>query len=131
MKIILTDIPDDEGITSSMMVASAETRYMDALEKDDDIVMDTHPKYQMIPHDANKVAIILDEVPLIYNSKAMYQLLKKRGKISQMQCALGSTKVTQESILIDLQEFSDNKSVSSVSSIHSLDDAMIDQLFNE
>eukprot|EP00957_Ditylum_brightwellii_P000700 54995-Ditylum_brightwellii.AAC.1 len=48
-----------------------------------------------------------------------------------MSCALGSTTVNQESILIDLQEFSENKFVCSVSSIHSLDDAMIDQLFNE
>eukprot|EP00957_Ditylum_brightwellii_P109364 8342866-Ditylum_brightwellii.AAC.1 len=61
----------------------------------------------------------------------MYQLLKERGEISQMSCALGSTMVAQESILIDLQEFSDNKFVWSASSIHSIDDAMIDELFNE
>eukprot|EP00957_Ditylum_brightwellii_P030607 2319360-Ditylum_brightwellii.AAC.1 len=67
-----------------MMVASAEIRYMDALEMDGGVVMDTYPKYQMIPHGANKVV-----------------------------------------------EFSNNKSVRSVSSIHSLDDAMLDQLFNE
>eukprot|EP00957_Ditylum_brightwellii_P196898 15001842-Ditylum_brightwellii.AAC.1 len=47
-----------------------------------------------------------------------------------MSCALGSTMVAQGSILIDLQAFSDNKSVCSVSSIHTIDDAMIDQLFN-
>eukprot|EP00957_Ditylum_brightwellii_P192952 14691602-Ditylum_brightwellii.AAC.1 len=56
IKIILADIPDVDGMTSSMMVASAEIRYMDALEMVDDVVMDTHPKYQMIPHAANKVA---------------------------------------------------------------------------
>eukprot|EP00957_Ditylum_brightwellii_P111770 8525278-Ditylum_brightwellii.AAC.1 len=61
----------------------------------------------------------------------MYQLLKERGEISQMSCTFGSTTVAQESILIDLQEFSDNKFVCSVSSIRSMDDAMIDQLFNE
>eukprot|EP00957_Ditylum_brightwellii_P057915 4390784-Ditylum_brightwellii.AAC.1 len=61
----------------------------------------------------------------------MYQLLKERAKISQMSRALGSTMVAQESILVNLQEFSDNESVCSVSSIHSLDDAMIDQLFNK
>eukprot|EP00957_Ditylum_brightwellii_P061869 4695127-Ditylum_brightwellii.AAC.1 len=61
----------------------------------------------------------------------MYGLLKERGEISQMSCALRSTTVVQESVLIDLQEFSDNKSVCSVSSINSMDDAMIDQLFNE
>eukprot|EP00957_Ditylum_brightwellii_P036421 2757425-Ditylum_brightwellii.AAC.1 len=54
MKIILTDIQDDESMSSSMMVASAEIRYIDALEIDNDVVMDTHPKYQMIPHDANE-----------------------------------------------------------------------------
>ena len=48
-----------------------------------------------------------------------------------MSCALGSTTVAQESILIDCQEFSDNESVCSISSIHSIDDAMIDELFNE
>ena len=131
MKIILADIQDDEGMTSSMMVASAEIRYMDALEMDDDVAMDTHPKYQMIPHDANKVASILGEVSPLYDSKTMYQLLKEKGEINQMSCALGSTTVAQESILIDLQEFSDNELVCSVSSIHSLDDAMIDELFNE
>eukprot|EP00957_Ditylum_brightwellii_P130424 9949290-Ditylum_brightwellii.AAC.1 len=56
MKIILADIPDDEGMTSSMIIASAEIRCMDALEKDDDVAIDTHPKYQMIQYDANKVA---------------------------------------------------------------------------
>eukprot|EP00957_Ditylum_brightwellii_P088730 6756962-Ditylum_brightwellii.AAC.1 len=56
VKIGLADIPDDEGMASSMMVDSAEIRYMDALEMDDDVTTDTHPKYQMIPHDANKVA---------------------------------------------------------------------------
>eukprot|EP00957_Ditylum_brightwellii_P043075 3263312-Ditylum_brightwellii.AAC.1 len=95
MKIILADIPDDKGMASSIMVASAEIRYMDALEIDDDVVMDTHPKCQIISHDANKVAI------------------------------------AQESILIDLQEFSDKECVCSVSSINSMDDAMIDQLFSE
>ena len=130
-KIILADIQDDEGMTSSMMVASAEIRYMDALEMDDDVVMDTHPKYRMIPHDANKVVSILGEVSPLCNSKAMYQLLKERGEISHMSCALGSTTVAQESILIDCQEFSDNESVCSISSIHSLDDAMIDELVNE
>eukprot|EP00957_Ditylum_brightwellii_P128074 9767983-Ditylum_brightwellii.AAC.1 len=61
----------------------------------------------------------------------MYQLLKERGKISQMFCVLGSTTVAQESILIDIQEFSDNKHVCSASSIQSMDDEMIDQLFSE
>eukprot|EP00957_Ditylum_brightwellii_P072580 5515757-Ditylum_brightwellii.AAC.1 len=61
----------------------------------------------------------------------MYQLLKERGEISQMSCALGSTMVTQESILIDHQEFSDNKSVTSTHSVHTMDDAMVDQLFSE
>eukprot|EP00957_Ditylum_brightwellii_P169942 12935138-Ditylum_brightwellii.AAC.1 len=56
MKIILADIQDDDNMNSSMMVASAEIRYMDTLEMDDGVVMDTPPKYQMIPHDANKVA---------------------------------------------------------------------------
>eukprot|EP00957_Ditylum_brightwellii_P015541 1171964-Ditylum_brightwellii.AAC.1 len=59
MKIILADIPDDEGMASSIMIASAEMRYMDALEMDDDIAIDTHPTYQMIPHDENEVASIL------------------------------------------------------------------------
>eukprot|EP00957_Ditylum_brightwellii_P120732 9209432-Ditylum_brightwellii.AAC.1 len=61
----------------------------------------------------------------------MFQLLKERGEISQMFCILGSTTVAQESILIDHQEFSDNESVYSVSSINSMDDAMIDELFSE
>eukprot|EP00957_Ditylum_brightwellii_P173015 13172139-Ditylum_brightwellii.AAC.1 len=61
----------------------------------------------------------------------MYQLLKERGKISYMSCTPGSTTVAQESILFDCQEFSDNESVCSVSSIHSTDDAMSDELFNE
>jgi hypothetical protein len=124
MKIILTVIPDDESMASSMMVASEEKRYIDTLETDDDVMMDTHPKYQMIPHDANKVASILGEVSPLCDSIAMYQLLKERGEISHMSCALGSTTVAQESILIDRQEFSDNESVCSVSSIHSIDDAM-------
>eukprot|EP00957_Ditylum_brightwellii_P165984 12637366-Ditylum_brightwellii.AAC.1 len=79
-----------------MMVASAEIRYIDALEMDDDVMMDTHPKNQMIPHDANKIASILGEVSSLRNSKAMYQLLKERGEINKMSCALGSTTVAQE-----------------------------------
>eukprot|EP00957_Ditylum_brightwellii_P082051 6239214-Ditylum_brightwellii.AAC.1 len=55
MKVIFTDIQDDEGMASSMMVASAEIWYMDALETDDNVVMDTHSRYQMIPNDANKI----------------------------------------------------------------------------
>eukprot|EP00957_Ditylum_brightwellii_P018557 1395240-Ditylum_brightwellii.AAC.1 len=62
MKIILADIPDDEGMASSMMVDSAEIRYMDALEMDDGVVTDIHPKYQIISHDANEVESILGEV---------------------------------------------------------------------
>eukprot|EP00957_Ditylum_brightwellii_P035744 2709918-Ditylum_brightwellii.AAC.1 len=85
----------------------------------------------MIPHDANEVASILGEVLPLCDSKAMYQLLRERGEISQMSCALGSTMVAQDSILIDLQEFSDNTYVCSVSIIHSMDDAMIGQLFSE
>eukprot|EP00957_Ditylum_brightwellii_P094640 7207461-Ditylum_brightwellii.AAC.1 len=79
-----------------MMVASAEIRYMEALEMGDGVVMDTHPKYQMIPYDTNKVASILGKVSPICDSKAMYQLLKEREEISQMPCALGSTTVAQE-----------------------------------
>eukprot|EP00957_Ditylum_brightwellii_P169371 12891302-Ditylum_brightwellii.AAC.1 len=74
MKKILADIPDDEGMTSSIMLTSAEIRYIDTLEMDDDGLMDTHPKYQMILHDANKVASILGEVSPPSNSKAVYQL---------------------------------------------------------
>eukprot|EP00957_Ditylum_brightwellii_P113870 8681001-Ditylum_brightwellii.AAC.1 len=77
MKIILADIPDDEGMASSMMVAIAEIRYMDALEMDDNVMMGTHSKYQMIPYDANEVASILGEVSPLCDNKAMYQLLKK------------------------------------------------------
>eukprot|EP00957_Ditylum_brightwellii_P093832 7145792-Ditylum_brightwellii.AAC.1 len=58
---------------------------------DDDVVMDTYPKYQMIPYDANKVTSIFGEVSPLCNSKAMYQLLTEREEISQMSCALGST----------------------------------------
>eukprot|EP00957_Ditylum_brightwellii_P045555 3454487-Ditylum_brightwellii.AAC.1 len=61
----------------------------------------------------------------------MHQLLKERGEISQMSYALGSTAVAQESILIDYQEFSDNESVSSASSIDTMDDAMVDKLFSD
>eukprot|EP00957_Ditylum_brightwellii_P129933 9910803-Ditylum_brightwellii.AAC.1 len=75
MKIILPHIPDAESMASSMMVASAETRYMDALDMDDDVVINTHPKYQMIPHDANKVTSILGKVSPLCDSKTMYQLL--------------------------------------------------------
>eukprot|EP00957_Ditylum_brightwellii_P128007 9762534-Ditylum_brightwellii.AAC.1 len=63
---------------------------------DDDVVMDIHPKYQMIPHDSNKVASILGKVSPLCDSKAMYQLLKGIEEISQMSCALGSTTVAQE-----------------------------------
>eukprot|EP00957_Ditylum_brightwellii_P202955 15332609-Ditylum_brightwellii.AAC.1 len=87
MNIILADIPDDEDIASSMMISNAEVRYMDTLEMDD-IVMDIHPEYQMIPHDTNKVESILDEVSPLCNSQAMYQLLSKRGEISHMSCTL-------------------------------------------
>eukprot|EP00957_Ditylum_brightwellii_P077873 5918974-Ditylum_brightwellii.AAC.1 len=79
-----------------MMVASADIRYMNALEMDDDVVMDTHSKYQMVPHDANKVASILREVSPLCDSKAIYQLLKERGAINQISYALGSTMVAQE-----------------------------------
>eukprot|EP00957_Ditylum_brightwellii_P019535 1473987-Ditylum_brightwellii.AAC.1 len=61
----------------------------------------------------------------------MYQLLKEREEISQMSYALESTMVSQESILINHQEFSDNKSVSSTNTIHTMDDVMVDQLFSE
>eukprot|EP00957_Ditylum_brightwellii_P098039 7467916-Ditylum_brightwellii.AAC.1 len=61
----------------------------------------------------------------------MYQLPKGRGEVRHMSCVLGSTTVAQESILIDLQDFSDNESVCSVSSINLMDDTMIDELFNE
>eukprot|EP00957_Ditylum_brightwellii_P089369 6804597-Ditylum_brightwellii.AAC.1 len=61
----------------------------------------------------------------------MNQLLKERGEISHMSCALESTTLAQESILVECQEFSDKESVYSISSIHSIDDAMIDELFNE
>eukprot|EP00957_Ditylum_brightwellii_P096146 7325222-Ditylum_brightwellii.AAC.1 len=96
MKIILADIPDDKSMASSMMVASAEIRYMDILEMDNDVAVDTHPKYQMILHDANKVASILGEVRPLCNSQATYQLLKERGEIGQLSCALRSTMVAQQ-----------------------------------
>eukprot|EP00957_Ditylum_brightwellii_P037202 2816596-Ditylum_brightwellii.AAC.1 len=70
MKINLAEIPDDEGMASSMMIASVEIRYMDTLEMNDDVAMEIH-------------------------------------------------------------QFSDNESVSSASSIHKMDDAMVDQLFSE
>eukprot|EP00957_Ditylum_brightwellii_P129073 9845591-Ditylum_brightwellii.AAC.1 len=97
----------------------------------DDVVLDIHPEYQMIPHDANKVASTLGKVTPLCNSQAMYQLFKERGEICQMPYALGSTTVAQESILIDHWEFSDNKSVSSTNIIHTIDDTMVDQLFSE
>eukprot|EP00957_Ditylum_brightwellii_P018945 1425374-Ditylum_brightwellii.AAC.1 len=131
MKIILTDILGDESMTSSMIVASVEIRYMDALEMDNGVMMDTDPKYQMFPYDVNEVASILGKMSPLCNRKAMYQLFKERGEISQISCALGSTMVAEERILIDVQKFSDNKYLYSARSIHSIDDAMIDELFNE
>eukprot|EP00957_Ditylum_brightwellii_P098428 7498976-Ditylum_brightwellii.AAC.1 len=62
----------------------------------DYVMMDIHPEYQMIPHDANKVASIFNKLSPIYNSQAIYQLLSERGKLIQMSCALGSTTVAQE-----------------------------------
>eukprot|EP00957_Ditylum_brightwellii_P142814 10881537-Ditylum_brightwellii.AAC.1 len=61
----------------------------------------------------------------------MYQLLNERGGISQMSCALGSTPVAQESILSDHLEFSDSEYVTSTNSIHTMDDAMVDQFFSK
>eukprot|EP00957_Ditylum_brightwellii_P167393 12743896-Ditylum_brightwellii.AAC.1 len=61
----------------------------------------------------------------------MYQILSERAEQSQMSCALGYTMVAQESFLIDHQEFSDNKSVTSTNSIHTMGDAMVAQLFSE
>eukprot|EP00957_Ditylum_brightwellii_P098921 7535531-Ditylum_brightwellii.AAC.1 len=71
----------------------------------DDVTMDIHPEYQMISPDTNK-------------------LLSERGEIRQMSCAPGATMVAQESILIDHQNFSDNKSVTPTHSVHNMDDAM-------
>eukprot|EP00957_Ditylum_brightwellii_P199859 15236136-Ditylum_brightwellii.AAC.1 len=48
-----------------------------------------------------------------------------------MSCALGSTTVAQESIMIDLQEFSDIESVCSANSSYTMDNATIDQLLSE
>eukprot|EP00957_Ditylum_brightwellii_P167080 12719615-Ditylum_brightwellii.AAC.1 len=104
---------------------------MDALEINDSVAMSIHPEYQMIPHAANKVASILGEASPLCDSKAIYQLLKERGEISQMSYALGSTTVSQENILIDHQEFSDNKYVSSTSSTHTMDNGMVHQLFSK
>eukprot|EP00957_Ditylum_brightwellii_P172578 13138004-Ditylum_brightwellii.AAC.1 len=81
MKTILADIPDDEGMASCKMTCGAEVWNMDALEMDD-VMMDIHPEYQMIPYDANK-------------------------------------------------EFSENKPVSSTNTIHTIEDALVDQLFSE
>eukprot|EP00957_Ditylum_brightwellii_P076246 5795935-Ditylum_brightwellii.AAC.2 len=72
---------DDEGKASSMMIISAEVRYMDALEMDD-VTINIHPEYQMVPHDANKVASILGKMLPLCNSQAMNQLLKERGEIN-------------------------------------------------
>eukprot|EP00957_Ditylum_brightwellii_P112193 8553871-Ditylum_brightwellii.AAC.1 len=83
MKSILVDIPHDEDMVSSMMISSAEVRYMDTLEMDD-VAMYTHPEYQMIPHDANKIASILGKVSPLCDSQAMYQLPSKREEMSQM-----------------------------------------------
>eukprot|EP00957_Ditylum_brightwellii_P022424 1692021-Ditylum_brightwellii.AAC.1 len=57
MKIILADIQYDEDMASSIMIGSAEARYMDTLEMND-VMMDIKPEYQMISHDTNKVASI-------------------------------------------------------------------------
>eukprot|EP00957_Ditylum_brightwellii_P190540 14503879-Ditylum_brightwellii.AAC.1 len=81
MKNILTDIPYDEDMASSMMISIAEVRYIDTLVSDG-VVIDIHPEYQSIPHDVN-------------------------------------------------EECSDYKSVKSSDSIHTMDDAMVDQLFSE
>eukprot|EP00957_Ditylum_brightwellii_P179458 13670771-Ditylum_brightwellii.AAC.1 len=130
MKIILADIPHDEDMASSMMIGSAEVRYMDNLEMDE-VVMDAHPEYQMISYDADKVASILGEGSPLCNSQAIYQLLSEGGEINQMPCALGSTTVAQGNILTDHQDFSDSESVTLTNNIHTKDDAMVDQLFSE
>eukprot|EP00957_Ditylum_brightwellii_P196831 14996533-Ditylum_brightwellii.AAC.1 len=87
-------------MASSMEIGSAEVRYMNTLEMDE-FMMGIHPEYQMIPHDTNKVANFLGEVSPLNDNQTMYQLLGERGEISQMSCALGSTTVAQENILID------------------------------
>eukprot|EP00957_Ditylum_brightwellii_P204935 15341455-Ditylum_brightwellii.AAC.1 len=69
MKIILADTPDDEDMASYIMIGSAEVRYMDTLEMDE-VMMDIHLEYQMIPLDANKVASILGEVSPLCKSQA-------------------------------------------------------------
>eukprot|EP00957_Ditylum_brightwellii_P002095 161173-Ditylum_brightwellii.AAC.1 len=61
MKTILADILDNEEMAFSMMISSAEVRYMYTLEMDVGD-MDIHPEYQMIPRDANKVVSILGKV---------------------------------------------------------------------
>eukprot|EP00957_Ditylum_brightwellii_P206283 15347688-Ditylum_brightwellii.AAC.2 len=48
-----------------------------------------------------------------------------------MSCALGYTTEAQERILIDYQEFSDSESVTSTNSIHTMDEATVDQLFSK
>eukprot|EP00957_Ditylum_brightwellii_P061630 4676607-Ditylum_brightwellii.AAC.1 len=48
-----------------------------------------------------------------------------------MPCALGSITVAQERILIDHWGFSDSESITSTDSNHTMDVAMVDQLFSE
>eukprot|EP00957_Ditylum_brightwellii_P113148 8628905-Ditylum_brightwellii.AAC.1 len=103
---------------------------MDALVRKD-VVTDIYPKYQRIPHISNEVASILGEVSLLYNSLTLHQLLSEKGEISQISCALGSTMVSKESILIDCWDFSDTESVTSANSIHTMDDDMVKELYNE
>eukprot|EP00957_Ditylum_brightwellii_P060998 4630205-Ditylum_brightwellii.AAC.2 len=104
MKINLTDIHHDESIASSMMIGSAETRYMYTLVREY-VVMDIHPNYQKILHDANEAVSILGEVSSLCNSLAIHQLLSERGEISQISYTLRSKSVSKESILNDHWEF--------------------------
>eukprot|EP00957_Ditylum_brightwellii_P037213 2817361-Ditylum_brightwellii.AAC.1 len=54
----------------------------------DDVAMDIHPEYQMIPHDASEAASILGEVLPLCHSQAMYQLLNKRGNSQTVNLSL-------------------------------------------
>ena len=91
-QILLSEIEEDDKMKVSAVISSIETRTIDHVLDDFNILEEqVAPCYQPIPHAADEISSVLASILPLLDDMALYERLSARSEMGKFKASIGST----------------------------------------
>jgi hypothetical protein len=101
-QILLSEIEEDETKVSSTTISSIESRTIDHVLEDTNVLEEQVTRcYQPIPHAADEISSVMAGISPILDELSMYERLSARSEMGKFKASIGSTDAPCKEYLVE------------------------------